>query len=538
MEFPLWIPEIEEGNIEYKKFLLNPSKQKIDRLTSQMKWRLNEGLGEAIYVIGIEDNGYPVGISQKYLHETQSVIENIAKNLDCKTTIIADFPGYNGTIRKLLIRETKDDKYIDIRIAVCGEENSGKSTLIAVLNQGELDDGNGSMRIHCFNHLHEIETGKTSSISHQILGFDTTGKCVNDIPSTDNVFDNAITDENKLADIVDQSYKVISFIDLPGYGTYLKTTIHGLTSHFPDYCLLVIDVTKGITQYIKEQWSLINELNIPIIIALSKTDLYDLIEIDPIIEDIETYINVRKHKYKGIVIPDSSAEFVYQIDYIPIFLLSSVTGKGLDKFKLFLNLLPRHANWKIIEDKQKEFIIEQVYFVDGVGTIVSGAVTSGKILIGDKLLLGPGIHGEFEPVTVTSIYRNYRSVDIAQAGQFATCCLRNVADCQKIRRGMVLLDSKASPDSCWSFKATVTILYHKLDATKKYQPIVQCMSIRQPATMIHIKNVDSMKTSDRTEITFKFMQRPEYLKKGMRVIFNGNTCKGIGIISKIYKDLS
>jgi len=101
---------------------------------------------------------------------------------------------------------------------------------------------------------------------------------------------------------------------------------------------------------------------------------------------------------------------------------------------------------------------------------------------------------------------------------------------------LLILDIDLLPISYWCFRAVVTILYHKLDITKKYQPIVQCMSIKQPAEMIHIKNIDSMKTSDRTEITFRFMLRPEYLKKGMRVIFNSNACKGIGIISDIFSE--
>ena len=60
------VSEVEHGNIEYKRQLSNTSQNKIEKLTSQMKWRLNEGRGEAIYVIGIEDNGFLIGISQKH----------------------------------------------------------------------------------------------------------------------------------------------------------------------------------------------------------------------------------------------------------------------------------------------------------------------------------------------------------------------------------------------------------------------------------------------------------------------------------------
>lgn len=50
-------PEPQFGNIEYKLKLINPSKQRLDHLVTQLKWRLNEGNGEAIYEIGVTDSG-------------------------------------------------------------------------------------------------------------------------------------------------------------------------------------------------------------------------------------------------------------------------------------------------------------------------------------------------------------------------------------------------------------------------------------------------------------------------------------------------
>lgn len=46
-------PEPEQGNIEYKLKLVNPSCQRFEHLVTQMKWRLKEGHGEAIYQIGM-----------------------------------------------------------------------------------------------------------------------------------------------------------------------------------------------------------------------------------------------------------------------------------------------------------------------------------------------------------------------------------------------------------------------------------------------------------------------------------------------------
>ena len=53
---------------------------------------------------------------------------------------------------------------------------AGKSTLVGVLTHGEMDNGRGRSRLNLFRHLHEIQSGHTSSISHEILGFSSGGQ--------------------------------------------------------------------------------------------------------------------------------------------------------------------------------------------------------------------------------------------------------------------------------------------------------------------------------------------------------------------------
>jgi len=65
-------PEVERGNIEYKLKLIDPSPTRFERLVTQMKWRLQEGLGEAIYEIGVGDNGSLYGLNE----------EDLTKSLD------------------------------------------------------------------------------------------------------------------------------------------------------------------------------------------------------------------------------------------------------------------------------------------------------------------------------------------------------------------------------------------------------------------------------------------------------------------------
>lgn len=56
--------------------------------------------------------------------------------------------------------------------------DAGKSTMLGVLVKGGLDDGRGKARVNLFRHKHEVESGRTSSVGMEIMGFDTHGDVV------------------------------------------------------------------------------------------------------------------------------------------------------------------------------------------------------------------------------------------------------------------------------------------------------------------------------------------------------------------------
>ena len=66
----------------------------------------------------------------------------------------------------------------ELRICVVGNVDAGKSTLLGVLTKDSLDDGRGKARVALFRHKHEVETGRTSSIGMELMGFDSKGQVV------------------------------------------------------------------------------------------------------------------------------------------------------------------------------------------------------------------------------------------------------------------------------------------------------------------------------------------------------------------------
>lgn len=116
------------------------------------------------------------------------------------------------------------------RIAVIGNVDAGKSTLLGVLIYDELDDGRGHARYKMFRHKHELESGRSSSVNYNILGFDSNGNVVNKP-------DHGSLDWVKTCE---KSSKVITFLDLAGHERYLKTTMYGMTGHIPDFNMLLV----------------------------------------------------------------------------------------------------------------------------------------------------------------------------------------------------------------------------------------------------------------------------------------------------------
>ena len=143
-----------------------------------MNWRLQEGQGEALYEIGVEDCGQLSGVSSEELDASLATLRKMADRLDASITILYQRQLDNQRhIVEVLVRKVPDDQhFIDLRLAVLGTVDSGKSSLVGVCTHGELDNGRGRARLNLFRHLHEIQSGRTSSITHEILGFNDLGQ--------------------------------------------------------------------------------------------------------------------------------------------------------------------------------------------------------------------------------------------------------------------------------------------------------------------------------------------------------------------------
>ena len=107
----------------------------------------------------------------------------------------------------------------------------------------------------------------------------------------------------------------------------------------------------------------------------------------------------------------------------PIFLLSNVTGEGLGFLHTFLNILPSRRPWHTAALEPAEFMIDDDFFITGVGTVVSGTLLKGQVAVNDTLLLGPDSTGAFISTQIKSIHSKRVPVRKVNAGTSQSVCL-------------------------------------------------------------------------------------------------------------------
>ncbi|KAI8800164.1 P-loop containing nucleoside triphosphate hydrolase protein [Cladochytrium replicatum] len=559
----------EPTHASTKNKYVDPSPDEFENLVRTIRDRLVDGQGEALFEIGVEEDGSSMDMTPEEFENAEKVLTRAAAALSADSTILhkrttlhlpttssavseedlsatsADGPPSSPTSSQalppppaqtspfeyghVLVRRknTKVEDILELRVAVTGNVDAGKSTLLGVLTKDVLDDGRGKARVNLFRHKHEIESGRTSSVGMEILGFDSQGAPVTSgkLGKTKLTWD----------EICAHSSKVLTFMDLAGHEKYLKTTVFGMTGCAPDFVMLMIGSNAGIIGMTKEHLGLALALQVPVFIVITKIDMCPKNVLDATVKQLVKILKssgVRKIPMFVRSVGDvllTAGNFVSE-RICPIFQVSNVTGDGLSLLRMFLNVL--HAkSGKYDSTQAVEYQITDTFSVPGVGTVVSGTVTSGIVHVGDTLLLGPDSNGHFVPTMVKSIQRKRVNVPLASAGHSASFALKKIKRAS-IRKGMVMLSNKADARAVREFEAEILVLYHSTTIGTKYQAMLHCGCVRQTAKIVGMDRA-MLRTGDRALVVFRFMQVPEYVKVGTRLLFREGRTKGVGKVVRL-----
>ena len=427
----------------------------------------------------------------------------------------------------------------EIRLAVIGNVDSGKSTLVGCLTKGIKDDGRGYARKFVFNYQHENESGRTSSIAEEIIGF----------RNKKMIYSSRLNDKKNVSwkDIATQSDHVITLLDLCGHEKYLKTTMYGVSALLPHYAVILIGTNMGVQRMTKEHLGIVISLNIPFFIVFTKVDIAPKEVKEKTVNAFNTLLKSGLQKSVFNVKSEKDAEFAAKNiplgNLVPIFQVSTVTGEGLDDLKIFLSQLePKNlmnAELNLIKTaKDKTEVLLDNAFNTKVGCIHAGVVVSGKIEVNQKLLIGPTIDGTFKPVQIREIQFLRVTINEICCGNSCSMKLKSLdktfeLNTANFKKGMVLLDPEIKLEPTLEFEVEALILHHSSTIKVGYQSVVHCKVVRQTCTIVQMDK-DFLRSGEKGIIRFKFIKKPEYLHVGDTILFREGRTRGKGKIIKIF----
>jgi GTPase len=465
---------------------------------------LREGSGETIYEISAPDMD---------MDERLKTIKTIAGRLHSDVSII------RRKAEKMDILIRKINYGIETRVAVVGNVDAGKSSLLGVLTHNLLDDGRGLARSCIFRHKHEIASGRTSSICHEVLAFDSIGGVIPYVKSS--------MDKDDIS-------KMIHFIDLAGHRKYFGTTMYGMTGHHPDYAMLIVGSNMGIIGTTKEHLGVSLALQIPVFVVITKVDMCPENVLKETITQLKSILKSRGCRKIPFLVHNEDDMIVCARNFVseritPIFCVSNISGKNIDLLKKFMNLLPTTRKWEDTYPLPLEMQIDTTWYVNGFGTVVSGTIMKGTINVSDSVLMGPTTNGQFVPVAFKSLYCKDCPATSAHAGQCVSVSLKKVSR-KDVVPGMVIISPKYNPVPCMEFNAEIIILCHATTIMVGYESVVHCGGIQQTVRIVAMDK-DVLRAGDRANVRFRFIFKPEYIVVGSRIMLREGNARGIGQIT-------
>ena len=319
-----------------------------------------------------------------------------------------------------------------LRITLTGPTMSGKSTLLGTLTTSTLDNGRGKSRLSMLKHRHEINSGVTSSVTQELVGYqDALDGSVDIINyATENI---ASWTEMHVAA---SGSRLVFISDSAGHPRYRRTIVRGLVGWAPHWTLLCVPAED--TAYASEkprttlnaqqngsslvsdidlcgaQLDLCLRLRLPLVVVITKLDIASRNGLKATLSRVLDAL--KAFGRKPAILANSHGEVSEEdlqavdaaaiggaydvvlpllndlVDSVPIVLTSAVQGTGMTNLHALLHELPIPDSADDgAQNLELLFYIEDIYNkateVDGL--IVSGRLRSGHLTVGDSGTIGP-----------------------------------------------------------------------------------------------------------------------------------------------------
>ncbi len=313
-------------------------------------------------------------------------------------------------------------------------------------------------------------------------------------------------------------------VDCPGHADYIKNMITGAAQM--DGAILVVAANDGAMPQTREHIILARQVNVPyIVVALNKVDMVDDEEFLELVElDLRELLT--RYEFPG--------------DDIPIVRVSALKALEGDaewvaKIPQLLDAVDTYIP-EPTRDVDRPFLmpIEDVFTIEGRGTVVTGRVERGKHKINEPVEI-VGIRTTQRTV-VTGLEMFHKQMDTTQAGDNVGALLRGIKR-DEVERGQVL----AKPGSITPhtrFKANIYVLTKEEGGRhtpffSNYRPQFYMRTTDVTGAIALPEGVEMCMPGDNVEMTIELIT-PIAIEEGLRfAIREGGRTVGAGVVTAV-----
>ncbi|RMG42792.1 MAG: elongation factor Tu [Candidatus Dadabacteria bacterium] len=315
-------------------------------------------------------------------------------------------------------------------------------------------------------------------------------------------------------------------VDCPGHADYVKNMITGAAQM--DGAILVVSAADGPMPQTREHILLARQVGVPkIVVFLNKVDTVDDEELLDLVE-----MEVR----------DLLSEYDFPGDDTPIIrgsALKALQGEDSEIGKGSIDKLLAAVDEYIPipeRDTDKPFLmpVEDVFSIEGRGTVATGRIERGVIKVGDEVEI-VGLH-ETKKTVVTGVEMFRKMLDEGQAGDNVGCLLRGLKR-NEVERGQVL----AKPGSITphtKFKAEAYILKKEEGGRHKpfftgYRPQFYFRTTDVTGTIKLPEGVEMAMPGDHINLEVELLQPIAMEKQSRFAIREGGRTVGSGVVTEV-----
>jgi len=321
-------------------------------------------------------------------------------------------------------------------------------------------------------------------------------------------------------------------VDCPGHADYVKNMITGAAQM--DGAILVIAATDGPMAQTREHILLSRQVGVPyIVVFLNKEDQLDDEDREEMLELVEMEVRelLSEYDFPGDDTPIVAGSAFQALEEAK----SGTLGEWSEKIVQLMSEVDAYIP-EPVRETDKDFLmpIEDIFSIQGRGTVVTGKVDRGTVCVGETVEI-VGIK-DTQTTTVTGVEMFRKEMECGQAGDNCGVLIRGI-DKDAVQRGMVLCKpGSITPHT--KFEAEVYVLTKEEGGRhtpffNNYRPQFYVRTTDVTGSVQLQEGTEMVMPGDNVKIDVELIA-PVALEEGTRfAIREGGRTVGAGVVSKV-----